>query len=325
MTAAARRARSLSAHRQARPARRRPRKRKATGRSDLTIAALGITLGLICALFPWYIFFNQEKFGVRAMKFEGGGDAGTSGPIAVGPQPQRVGAPMTVEDIPVDAARPVRHRHAADGRQRRTSGKRAPASTEQPFPGDDARTSGCVHVANGRAMIEDDAGLWIVQRGSMLPDRQPRRRDRAARRQMGSGHLDGPGHRAPDVARRLSASVAAQGPRKTGLLGLCKSARRFPCNPSIFSNLAAKQSQWLAVRQSTIAGNIANANTPGYRRAGRRAVREGARQVPASPWPRPRSGHRRRRRDRGRLRGPAARRRRRRSCRPTTPSCSRTN
>ena len=29
-------------------------------------------------------------------------------------------------------------------------------------------------------------------------------------------------------------------------------------------DLAAKQSQWLAVRQSAIAGNVANANTPGY-------------------------------------------------------------
>jgi flagellar basal-body rod protein FlgB len=29
-------------------------------------------------------------------------------------------------------------------------------------------------------------------------------------------------------------------------------------------DLAAKQSQWLAVRQSAIASNIANANTPGY-------------------------------------------------------------
>ena len=29
--------------------------------------------------------------------------------------------------------------------------------------------------------------------------------------------------------------------------------------------LAAKQSQWLSVRQSAIAGNIANANTPGFR------------------------------------------------------------
>lgn len=29
-------------------------------------------------------------------------------------------------------------------------------------------------------------------------------------------------------------------------------------------DLASRQSQWLAVRQSAIAGNIANANTPGY-------------------------------------------------------------
>ncbi|HWK15203.1 MAG TPA: flagellar basal body rod protein FlgB [Rhizobiaceae bacterium] len=28
--------------------------------------------------------------------------------------------------------------------------------------------------------------------------------------------------------------------------------------------LAAQQAQWLAVRQSAVAGNIANANTPGY-------------------------------------------------------------
>mgnify|MGYP002382504004 CR=1 FL=1 len=30
-------------------------------------------------------------------------------------------------------------------------------------------------------------------------------------------------------------------------------------------DLAAKQAEWLSVRQSTIAGNIANVNTPGYR------------------------------------------------------------
>ena len=48
-------------------------------RSDLTVAALGVTLGLICALFPWYIFFNPDEFGVRAMKFGGnGGETGRS-------------------------------------------------------------------------------------------------------------------------------------------------------------------------------------------------------------------------------------------------------
>ncbi|WP_230533104.1 flagellar basal body rod protein FlgB [Microvirga roseola] len=35
--------------------------------------------------------------------------------------------------------------------------------------------------------------------------------------------------------------------------------------PVYLFDLASRQSQWLAVRQSTIAGNIANANTPGYK------------------------------------------------------------
>ena len=50
-----------------------PTARSRDRRSDLTVAALGVTLGLICALFPWYIFFNPEEFGVRAMKFGGSG------------------------------------------------------------------------------------------------------------------------------------------------------------------------------------------------------------------------------------------------------------
>jgi hypothetical protein len=136
------------------------------GRSDLTIAALGITLALICALFPWYIFFNQEQFGVRAMKFEGGGTP-SSGPKAVGPQPQRVGAPMSVEDLPVDsldlfATGTVRDNSNGDDPP-------PPGLDEQPFPAEIPRFR-LVHVANGRAMIEDDAGLWIVQPGSQLPD-----------------------------------------------------------------------------------------------------------------------------------------------------------
>ena len=44
-----------------------------------------------------------------------------------------------------------------------------PGVTGQPFPPlpVDFRL---VHVANGRALIEDDTGLFIVQRGSVLPD-----------------------------------------------------------------------------------------------------------------------------------------------------------
>lgn len=36
-------------------------------------------------------------------------------------------------------------------------------------------------------------------------------------------------------------------------------------SPVYLFDLASRQAQWLAARQTTISGNIANANTPGYR------------------------------------------------------------
>src|SRR4051794_28239587 len=36
-------------------------------------------------------------------------------------------------------------------------------------------------------------------------------------------------------------------------------------SPVYLFDLASRQAEWLAARQSTISGNIANANTPGYR------------------------------------------------------------
>lgn len=153
----------------ARPTSARPgwlRLPRAPTRSDFVIACLGTTLGLICALFPWYIFFNQEQFGVRAMKFSGQSGP-VSGPIALGDQPQRIGAPMSVENIPtlqldLFATGTVK----TDGDD---DGQTASLAEDQPFPFEDPEYR-LVHVANGRAMIEDDAGLFVVQRGSRLPD-----------------------------------------------------------------------------------------------------------------------------------------------------------
>ncbi|MBZ9775931.1 hypothetical protein [Mesorhizobium sp. CO1-1-8] len=135
-------------------------KKKSDRRSDLVIAALGITLGLICALFPWYIFFNQDQFGVQAMKF--GGTGSNSGRAGGGVVAER-SAPLTAKDIPA-----ANLDLFATGTVRDDASPAA-ASDEQPFPADAAKFR-MVHVANGRAMIQDDAGLWIVQRGSILPD-----------------------------------------------------------------------------------------------------------------------------------------------------------
>ena len=133
-------------------------KKESSRRSDFVVAALGITLGLICALFPWYIFFNQEQFGVQAIKF--GGTGTNSGRAGGGVVAER-SAPLTAKDVPATNLDLLATGTVQDDPN--------PAPAEQPFPAD-ATKFRMVHVANGRAMIEDDAGLWIVQRGSILPD-----------------------------------------------------------------------------------------------------------------------------------------------------------
>ena len=134
--------------------------KKADRRSDFVIAALGVTLGLICALFPWYIFFNQEQFGVQAIKF--GGTGTNSGREGGGVVTSR-SAPLTAKDLPNTSIDLL-----ATGTVQDDATPMQPPG-DQPFPADVAKFR-MVHVANGRAMIEDDTGLWIVQRGSTLPD-----------------------------------------------------------------------------------------------------------------------------------------------------------
>ena len=42
---------------------------------------------------------------------------------------------------------------------------------QQPFPGEKpAPRFKVVYIENGRAMLEDDSGLWLAQTGAALPD-----------------------------------------------------------------------------------------------------------------------------------------------------------
>ncbi len=129
-------------------------------RGDFVVAGLGVALGLICALFPWYIFFNQEQFGVRAMRL--GGQGANSGRVVADSLPP----PARIRDLP---ELPGELDLFSTGNIADEPARDPPGADEQPFPGAAAEYR-LVHVANGRAMIEDDAGLWIVQSGSRLPD-----------------------------------------------------------------------------------------------------------------------------------------------------------
>ena len=137
--------------------------RKKDRRSDLVIAALGVALGLTCALFPWYIFFNQEQFGVQAIAF--GGRGHNAGRIMVDP---KQGENLT-EVASQEVSRNLDLFSTGTLQVKPETPDEAPGLDQQPFPAEAAKFR-LVHVANGRAMIEDDAGLWIVQQGSSLPD-----------------------------------------------------------------------------------------------------------------------------------------------------------
>ena len=140
------------------------RMRKDTRRSDFVMAVSGVMLGLICALFPWYIFFNPEQFGVQGIKFGGRGE--NAGRLVVAPD-GRGTDPMPGQ---AEALEPnLDMSFTATLQSRPLAPEQAPGIEEQPFPLE-AVAFRLVHVANGRAMIEDNTGLWVVQQGSTLPD-----------------------------------------------------------------------------------------------------------------------------------------------------------
>lgn len=137
--------------------------KKSGHRSDLVIAGLGVALGLVCALFPWYIFFNQEQFGVQAIRF--GGRGGNVGRATMEAKSGGMGTPVA-QEIPDNGLDLL-----STGTLQSTpeTPETSPSLDQQPFPTEAAKFR-LVHIANGRAMMEDDAGLWIVQQGSILPD-----------------------------------------------------------------------------------------------------------------------------------------------------------
>lgn len=145
------------------PARAKGKTRRS---SDIAMAGLGIALCAVCALFPWYIFFNQNQFGVRAMRFEGKGP-GRDALAGAPSKPTRIGA--TAEWAPESPDLPLDFFPTGTLPQRKHDDSESlPGIAEQPFPGEVPVR--LLHVANGRAMVEDDTGMFLVQRGSILPD-----------------------------------------------------------------------------------------------------------------------------------------------------------
>ncbi|MEP9372700.1 hypothetical protein [Mesorhizobium sp. KR1-2] len=136
---------------------------RSSRRGDFIVAGFGLSLGLVCATFPWYIFFNPEKFGIQALQFEGTGRPGKFHSLALNARFLRPGDFLAEDGQKSDKLDPFTTSTLPEAQEKQAS------AGDQPFPAEDIPYR-LVHVVNGRALIEDDAGLWVVQPGSLLPD-----------------------------------------------------------------------------------------------------------------------------------------------------------
>ncbi|KQR77750.1 flagellar protein [Rhizobium sp. Leaf384] len=136
---------------------------------DKALAGTGIALAGLAMFFPWYAFLHQEKFALPAL-WNG----------ATRDLPQKIGTPgmaSAPEAAPSEPARSLAAETQAAVDQLVTatvpaqpsrSGEPDEPMLDQPFPG--SSTFKLVHVAGGRALIEDVSGMYVVRVGSPLPD-----------------------------------------------------------------------------------------------------------------------------------------------------------
>lgn len=135
---------------------------------DRTLTAAGLLLAIASAVFPWYIFLNPEKFRMivssqknmtRELPDWPARPVVTVSPAAI---PSR--SPGPKEILPFDQITTASTLSTSSiGRIENDA-----AMLDQPLPSKSPYR--LLHVANGRALVEDSSGLYMVQVGSVLPD-----------------------------------------------------------------------------------------------------------------------------------------------------------
>ncbi|WP_427927964.1 flagellar protein [Agrobacterium cavarae] len=123
-----------------------------------------IAVAAAAAALPWYVFLNPEKFGMSGRGWEalmnvpqrggGGGEA----VIPHGDDSAAIEPKDAVVDNVITATVPAIDKDIISDS----------SAVQQPFPG--GVNFKLLHVSNGRALIEDKSGMFLVQIGSVLPD-----------------------------------------------------------------------------------------------------------------------------------------------------------
>ena len=138
-------------------------------KGDRALVFSGFALAAAAALFPWFVFFNQDRFDITVMPWDKNRDLpenpakqiNSISPLALtdgdkgSRSAEKLFDPITTATVG----------NAEDGG---LPSDAINASLDQEFPG--APPYQLLHVANGRALIEDRSGMYLIQVGSPLPD-----------------------------------------------------------------------------------------------------------------------------------------------------------
>lgn len=142
-----------------------PRRRFWT--TDRIIGWSGAALAVLAAFFPWYVFVNEDKFGLDYLRQMVSGDpAVPSRNGALDNASQGIADRRLNAALPEPADRIVTGTVPAEEEPSDTGEQVMPA---QPFPAA-LRVFRLLKVIKGQAMIEDATGIYVVRRGDVLPD-----------------------------------------------------------------------------------------------------------------------------------------------------------
>jgi hypothetical protein len=146
-----------------------PVRKKHFWTTDRIVGWSGATLALMAAFFPWYVFVNEDKFGLETLRYLVSGDAAPPSRTSAldnasnrAPERLRVASLPRPEDKLVTGTVPAEEEPAATDSQQ--------PMPEQPFPAA-PRNFRLLKVIRGQAMIEDATGIFVVRKGDVLPDR----------------------------------------------------------------------------------------------------------------------------------------------------------
>ncbi|OLP55072.1 flagellar protein [Rhizobium rhizosphaerae] len=125
--------------------------------SDMALGSLGIVLAGLASYFPWWAYLNQDRISIPTL-WEGRlQDLPTkigNGSLSLAQQQRREETQAAVDQLLTASLPDVV--------------KKPSGPPDQPFPPNP--NFRLRHVANGRALIEDDKGVYLVRIGSLLPD-----------------------------------------------------------------------------------------------------------------------------------------------------------